>query len=114
MWIASGYLVKFGHSHTRCMHKRTNCRMPRRNDIRRLYCQGFSIASPTMPEHVRHRHCYQRALECRRRAFNTGDPLLKADYLAMEDDWLLLARSHELSESISDFSAEVRRFLGKR
>jgi len=60
------------------------------------------------------RHCYQRALACRRRAFNTGDRLLKADYLAMEDDWLRLARSHELSESVSEFSAEIRRYLGRR
>jgi hypothetical protein len=36
-------------------------------------------------------------------------PKLKADFFDMERRWLFLARSYELTERVSDFTAEARR-----
>jgi hypothetical protein len=40
--------------------------------------------------------CYRRALDARRMAVATGDPDEKADFLAVEQGWLALARRYEL------------------
>jgi hypothetical protein len=48
------------------------------------------------------RLCYERAAEARERAESLPDPEAKADFLAMEQRWLLLARSYEFGESLPD------------
>jgi hypothetical protein len=55
------------------------------------------------------RHCYERAENCARKAAGHRDPEIKQDYLDLERRWLLLARSYELSERLTDFSKEARR-----
>jgi len=57
------------------------------------------------------RECYRHAEECRRRARQTLDPAVKQDFLDMEQRWLSLARSYELSEKLSSFTQEMRRRL---
>jgi PAS domain S-box-containing protein len=49
------------------------------------------------------RLCYERAVEARKRALQTSDPTAKADLLNTERRWLLLARSYQHSESLTDF-----------
>jgi PAS domain-containing protein len=48
--------------------------------------------------------CYERAAEAKERAEETSDLEAKADFLAMEQRWLLLARSYQFSESLDDFT----------
>jgi PAS domain S-box-containing protein len=49
------------------------------------------------------RLCYERAAEANRRAEETTDPEAKADFFNMERRWLLLARSYQSSESLTEF-----------
>jgi PAS domain S-box-containing protein len=49
------------------------------------------------------RLCYERAVEAREQAEKLTDPEAKADFLAMERRWLLLARSYGFGESLDDF-----------
>jgi hypothetical protein len=51
----------------------------------------------------RTRLCHERAAEARRRAEETSDPKVKAQFLNTEKRWLLLARSYQFSESLNDF-----------
>jgi len=60
------------------------------------------------------RECYRLAVEAREFALREIDPVRKAAFFKAEDRWIMLAQSRELTESLSDFSSEVRRFLGKR
>jgi hypothetical protein len=60
------------------------------------------------------KYCYARAAGCRERAQRERDPASKETWHKMEDRWLKLALSIELTESISDFHSEVCRFLEKR
>jgi hypothetical protein len=60
------------------------------------------------------KYCYARAAGCRERAQREKDPASKETWHKMEDRWLRLALSIELTESISDFHSEVRSFLEKR
>jgi PAS domain S-box-containing protein len=50
--------------------------------------------------------CLERAFEAERKAWESADPTLKADFLAMEKHWLALARSYEFTERLTDFTAE--------
>jgi hypothetical protein len=50
------------------------------------------------------RNCYEHAEFCARKATEQSDPLLKRDYLELEQRWLTLARSYDLSERASDFT----------
>jgi hypothetical protein len=59
------------------------------------------------------RNCYQHAEDCARHAAEETDPQLKHDFLDLEKRWLLLARSFEFNERLSDFSDETKRWLGK-
>jgi hypothetical protein len=59
------------------------------------------------------RNCYEHAEFCARKATEQSDPLLKRDYLELEQRWLTLARSYDLSERASDFTDEARRFLNR-
>jgi PAS domain S-box-containing protein len=49
------------------------------------------------------RLCYERAAEAKQRAEETANSDAKADFLNMEKRWLLLARSYQRSESLTDF-----------
>ena len=60
-----------------------------------------------LSEHVR--ECLRHAEECAQKAAAQSDPTLKKDFLDMERRWLSLARSYELSERLTDFSAETKR-----
>ena len=51
------------------------------------------------------RACHQRASEAARKAQDCTDPSLKADFLAMEQRWLALAHSYELTNRLEDFTA---------
>jgi len=51
--------------------------------------------------------CHQRASECRAKAEDAFDEAAKQDYLDMEHRWLMLARSYELSERITDYTNKV-------
>jgi hypothetical protein len=52
--------------------------------------------------------CYRRALDARRMAVATGDPDEKADFLAVEQGWLALARRYELDARLKA-NAKVER-----
>ncbi len=55
------------------------------------------------------RECLRHAENCARQAAAQSSPSLKEDFLDMERRWLLLARSYELTERVTDFSAEINR-----
>jgi hypothetical protein len=46
------------------------------------------------------RDCFGHAEQCRRRAKEQSDPLLRQDFLDCERRWLLLARGYELAEQM--------------
>jgi len=48
--------------------------------------------------------CYAHAEACARKAAAQTNPRLKQDFLEMEQRWLSLAKSYELSERLTDFS----------
>ena len=50
------------------------------------------------------RLCHDRAAEAGEQAEASRDPEAKADFLTMEQRWLLLARSFELGEKLDDFT----------
>jgi hypothetical protein len=54
-------------------------------------------------------HCYQRASECRAKAADAVNGAASQEYYELERRWLMLARSYELSERITDFTSEHRR-----
>jgi hypothetical protein len=54
-------------------------------------------------------HCYQRASECRAKAANAVNEAASQEYYELERRWLMLARSYELSERITDFTCELQR-----
>jgi PAS domain S-box-containing protein len=67
--------------------------------------------------------CFDRALDAKRKAEGTADPVLKADLLEMEKRWLALAQSYEFTERLTDFTGassewlqrfNERRRIGKR
>ncbi len=55
------------------------------------------------------RECLRHAEDCAQSAAAQTDARLKADFLDMERRWLFLARSYELTEQLTDFSAENKR-----
>ncbi len=55
------------------------------------------------------RECLRHAEDCARKAAAQSNPNLKEDFLDMERRWLLLARSYEFTEKLTDFSAEIKR-----
>jgi hypothetical protein len=57
------------------------------------------------------RHCYIRAAEARERALRERDPVRKENWFKIEERWITVAQSCALAETLSDFNAEVRRFL---
>ena len=59
------------------------------------------------------RNCYQHADDCARKAAEQTDPQLKQDFVDLEKRWLLLARSFDFNERLSDFSAEMDRRSAK-
>jgi hypothetical protein len=54
-------------------------------------------------------HCHQRASECRAKAAEAINEAACQEYRDMEDRWLTLAKSYELSERITDFTREIHR-----
>jgi hypothetical protein len=54
-------------------------------------------------------YCYQRASECRAKAADAANEAACQEYYELERRWLMLARSYELSERITDFSGEIQR-----
>jgi len=56
-------------------------------------------------------YCYERAGESRATAANCSNERDRRDHLELERRWLVLARSHELSERIGDFGDDLRRRL---
>ena len=60
------------------------------------------------------KECLEYAANARAKADETDDPASKAEFLKMEEHWLILARSHGFSESLEDFTTanlERRRSL---
>jgi PAS domain S-box-containing protein len=53
------------------------------------------------------RNCHERAAEAKRKAEAAADPALKASFLDMEKEWLILAGRHTSAESLSEFSAAL-------
>jgi len=51
------------------------------------------------------RACRLRAYDARTKADAATDPVVRADYLAMEERWLTLARSYEVSDRIRTFTS---------
>jgi len=49
--------------------------------------------------------CLDRAFEAERKAWESADPALKADFLEMEKRWLALAQSYQFTERLTDFTA---------
>ncbi len=58
--------------------------------------------------------CYQKAGDCRARAERSQDPAQRKHYRDAERRWLLLAKSHEMQQRLTHFTAEVRRRLHGR
>jgi hypothetical protein len=54
------------------------------------------------------RECYHRAEECRHKAQTASTELMKANFLQMEQRWLSLARSYEVTESVSEFHRVIQ------
>jgi PAS domain S-box-containing protein len=54
------------------------------------------------------RLCHERALEARQQAERAVDPARKAQFLELERSWLLLARSHQFSDRLEDFTRAFR------
>jgi hypothetical protein len=61
----------------------------------------------SMSEQIR--ECYRHAEDCARKAAAQADPMLKRDFLDLERRWLVLARSYEFTERLTDFSDETKR-----
>jgi hypothetical protein len=59
------------------------------------------------------RECHRHAELCAWRASVQADSQLKDVYLEMEQRWLLLARSHEFTQRLADFSDETKRLVDK-
>ena len=59
------------------------------------------------------RECLQHAEHCARQAAAQTNSKLKEDFLEMEQRWLFLARSYELTERLGDFSDEAKRDTDK-
>lgn len=55
--------------------------------------------------------CYSRAVAAREQALRTQDPAKRARLFKIEDNWISLAQSYQLTECLDDFGEEVRRFL---
>jgi hypothetical protein len=53
--------------------------------------------------------CYRCAAKARARALAAHDPALQQDFLDMERRWMLLARSYEFTQRITDFMTEAER-----
>jgi PAS domain S-box-containing protein len=67
--------------------------------------------------------CFDRALDAKRKAQGTADPVLKADLLEMEKRWRALAGSYEFTERLTDIAgvssdwlqrSNERQRIGKR
>ena len=59
------------------------------------------------------RECLQHAENCARKAAAQTDSKLREDFLELEQRWLFLARSYELTERLGDFSDEAKRDTDK-
>ena len=59
------------------------------------------------------RECSQHAENCARKAAAQTDFKLREDFLELEQRWLFLARSYELTERLGDFSDEAKRDTDK-
>ncbi len=55
--------------------------------------------------------CFERAAESRSRAVNAANEIEEAEYLALERRWMMLARSHELSECVAGLNEETKQRL---
>jgi PAS domain S-box-containing protein len=61
--------------------------------------------------------CLERAFEAERKAWESADPALKADFLQMEKRWRALAQSYQFTERLTDFTganADWRRRFDER
>jgi hypothetical protein len=54
-------------------------------------------------------YCYQRASKCRAKAADAVNDVASQEYHELERRWLMLARSYELTERITDFTRELQR-----
>ena len=59
------------------------------------------------------RVCHMHAEHCARQARVQTDPKLKDANLEMERRWLMLARSYEFAQQLTDFSNETKRQVDK-
>ena len=59
------------------------------------------------------RECLQHAENCARKAAAQTDSKIREDFLELEQRWLFLARSYELTERLGDFSDEAKRNTDK-
>ena len=57
------------------------------------------------------RQCYQLAAEARAQAMRETDAARKERFFEIEERYIRVAQSHELTESLSDFNHEIRRFV---
>jgi hypothetical protein len=73
----------------------------------RLYGNGVRAMLNNLSEQVR--ECHQHAELCAWRASVQTESQLKDIYLEMGQHWLMLARSHEFTERLEDFSNETKR-----
>jgi len=72
---------------------------------------GGRVVLNTLSEQIR--DCFQHAEDCARKAAAQTDPHTKADFLDLERRWLVLARSYDASERLTDFSGEAKRNADK-
>jgi hypothetical protein len=59
------------------------------------------------------RDCHRHAEDCARRAAAQSCPKLKQDFLDLERRWLVLARSYQFTERLTDFSVETKHNVDK-
>jgi len=55
------------------------------------------------------RRCHRQAHECARKAQTARTEHMRRDFLALERNWLALARSCDFSERVADFAGEAER-----
>jgi hypothetical protein len=62
---------------------------------------------------VETREWYQQAVHCARQAEAQTDPKVRQQFLELKRLWLLLARSYDFAENLTDFSDETKRQADK-
>lgn len=59
------------------------------------------------------RHCHERAIECGRKAREAQTEEARKEFLALQQNWLALAASYEVSARIAGFVRDAKRNISR-